>query len=116
MLRGMVGGERVIPDLLLPIFFNPSVLRPPPYILLCKNTGEVVEMYSPYCFATPRKATGHGREEERFPEFCFCSRLVLSLQNVKIVKFIFNPLALRVLPSISLKTNGGRGAIKNWNI
>ena len=81
-----------------------------------KHRGEEVEMYSPYCFATPRKATEHGREEERFPEFCFCSRLVLSLQNVKIVKFIFKPLALRVLPTISLKANGGRGAIKNWNI
>ena len=62
------------------------------------------------------KLRGMTGGKERFPEFCFCSRLVLSLQNVKIVKFIFNPLALRVLPTISLKTNGGRGAIKNWNI
>ena len=33
-------GERVIPDLLLPMFSNPSVLRTPPLYFALQNTGE----------------------------------------------------------------------------
>ena len=35
-------GERVIPDLLLPMFSNPSVLRTPPLYFALQNTEEEV--------------------------------------------------------------------------
>ena len=59
-------GERVIPDLLLPMFSNPSVLRTPPLYFAMQNTGEEGEMYfpiasAPILYVTPRNATGHGR-------------------------------------------------------
>ena len=59
-------GERVIPDLLLPMFSNPSVLRTPPLYFAMQNTGEEGEMYFPFAsapilYVTPRNATGHGR-------------------------------------------------------
>ena len=44
-------GERVIPDLLLPMFSNPSVLRTPPLYFAVQNTEEEGEMYSPFASA-----------------------------------------------------------------
>ena len=59
-------GERVIPDLLLPMFSNPSVLRTPPLYFAMQNTVDEGEMYFPFAsapilYVTPRNATGHGR-------------------------------------------------------
>ena len=48
------------------VWFNPSVLWPPPLYFAAQNTGEEGEMYSPFAsasilYTTPRKAAGHGR-------------------------------------------------------
>ena len=60
------GGEDWYLILLLSLFFNPSVLRPPPLYFAAQNTEEEGEMYSPFAsssilYTTPRKAAGHGR-------------------------------------------------------
>ena len=59
-------GERVIPDLLLPMFSNPSALRTPPLYFAAQNTEEEGEMYFPFAsapilYVTPCNVTGHGR-------------------------------------------------------
>ena len=75
--------------LLLSLFFNPSVLRPPPLYFAAQNTEEEGEMYSPFAsasilYTTPRKAAGHGRGEDWY--------LILLLS------LFFNPSVLRPPP------------------
>ena len=49
MLRD-TAGERVIPDFLLPMFSNPSVLRTPPLYFAMQNTGEVDNSFLYFSF------------------------------------------------------------------
>ena len=62
-------GESVIPDLLLPMFSNPSALRTPPLSFALQNTGEEVNtlrcivffFLSYFLTEISRSAAGHGK-------------------------------------------------------